>query len=160
MSDLFRGNCFPASASPLSHRNSIWEPFFPLPLSLWFLRQKPSGTRLLWSPEGGPGDHLKGDFRFPGLRRLCFRRFCHVRMPSGDLIFPECGAREYDEGRKPLYHCHRGRCMLLAGSCHRRNFFPDPSLESVLGGCTIMMFGTIMVSGIQMLSRTDLPSGT
>ena len=53
--------------------------------------------------------HLKGDFRFPGLRRLCFRRFCPVRMPSGDLIFPECGAREHDEGRKPLYHCHRGR---------------------------------------------------
>lgn len=61
----------------------------------------------LW--RAGPGDHLKGDFRFPGLRRLCFRRFCPVWMPSGDLIFPECGACEHDEGRKPLYHCHRGR---------------------------------------------------
>ena len=35
--------------------------------------------------------------------------FLPVRMPSGDLIFPECGACEHDEGRKPLYHCHRGR---------------------------------------------------
>ncbi|MBQ6948467.1 MAG: purine permease, partial [Firmicutes bacterium] len=27
--------------------------------------------------------------------------------------------------------------------------------ESVLGGCTIMMFGTIMTSGMQMLAKAD-----
>ena len=44
-------------------------------------------------------------------------------------------------------------CMLLAGFLPPvGNFFASLS-ESVLGGCTIMMFGTIMVSGIQMLSR-------
>ena len=44
-------------------------------------------------------------------------------------------------------------CMILAGLVPPVGAFfasvPDP----VLGGCTIMMFGTIMVSGVQMLAR-------
>lgn len=44
-------------------------------------------------------------------------------------------------------------CMLLAGFLPPVGNFFASLLESVLGGCTIMMFGTIMVSGIQMLSR-------
>lgn len=44
-------------------------------------------------------------------------------------------------------------CMILAGLLPPvANFFASLP-ESVLGGCTIMMFGTIMVSGIQMLAR-------
>ena len=45
-------------------------------------------------------------------------------------------------------------CMLLAGFLPPVGNFFASLPESVLGGCTIMMFGTIMVSGIQMLSRT------
>ena len=44
-------------------------------------------------------------------------------------------------------------CMLLAGFLPPGGNFFASLPESVLGGCTIMMFGTIMVSGIQMLSR-------
>ena len=44
-------------------------------------------------------------------------------------------------------------CMLLAGFLPPVGTFFASLPESVLGGCTIMMFGTIMVSGIQMLSR-------
>lgn len=44
-------------------------------------------------------------------------------------------------------------CMLLAGFLPPVGNFFSSLPESVLGGCTIMMFGTIMVSGIQMLSR-------
>ena len=44
-------------------------------------------------------------------------------------------------------------CMLLAGFLPSVGNFFASLPESVLGGCTIMMFGTIMVSGIQMLSR-------
>ena len=44
-------------------------------------------------------------------------------------------------------------CMLLAGFLPTVGNFFASLPESVLGGCTIMMFGTIMVSGIQMLSR-------
>ena len=44
-------------------------------------------------------------------------------------------------------------CMLLAGFLPPVGNFFASLPESVLGGCTIMMFGTIMVSGIQMLSR-------
>lgn len=44
-------------------------------------------------------------------------------------------------------------CMILAGFFPPiANFFSSLP-ESVLGGCTIMMFGTIMVSGVQMLAR-------
>ena len=44
-------------------------------------------------------------------------------------------------------------CMQLAGFLPPVGNFFASLPESVLGGCTIMMFGTIMVSGIQMLSR-------
>ena len=44
-------------------------------------------------------------------------------------------------------------CMLLAGFLPPVGNLFASLPESVLGGCTIMMFGTIMVSGIQMLSR-------
>ena len=44
-------------------------------------------------------------------------------------------------------------CMLLAGFLPPVGNFFASLPESVLGGRTIMMFGTIMVSGIQMLSR-------
>lgn len=44
-------------------------------------------------------------------------------------------------------------CMLLAGFLPPVGNFFASLPESVLGGGTIMMFGTIMVSGIQMLSR-------
>ena len=44
-------------------------------------------------------------------------------------------------------------CMLLAGFLPPVGTFFASLPESGLGGCTIRMFGTIMVSGIQMLSR-------
>ena len=45
-------------------------------------------------------------------------------------------------------------CMILAGLLPPVGNFFASLPESVLGGCTIMMFGTIMVSGIEMLSRS------
>lgn len=44
-------------------------------------------------------------------------------------------------------------CMILAGLFPPIGNFFASLPESVLGGCTIMMFGTIMVSGIQMIAR-------
>lgn len=44
-------------------------------------------------------------------------------------------------------------CMILAGFLPPVGNFFASLPESVLGGCTIMMFGTIMVSGIEMLSK-------
>ena len=44
-------------------------------------------------------------------------------------------------------------CMILAGLLPPVGNFFASLPESVLGGCTIMMFGTIMVSGIEMLSH-------
>lgn len=43
--------------------------------------------------------------------------------------------------------------MILAGLLPPVGNFFASLPESVLGGCTIMMFGTIMVSGIQMISK-------
>ena len=45
-------------------------------------------------------------------------------------------------------------CMILAGLLPPVGNFFASLPESVLGGCTIMMFGTIMTSGIQMLAKT------
>ena len=44
-------------------------------------------------------------------------------------------------------------CMILAGLLPPVGNFFASLPESVLGGCTIMMFGTIMVSGIEMISK-------
>ncbi len=44
-------------------------------------------------------------------------------------------------------------CMLLAGLFPPIGAFFNSLPQSVLGGCTIMMFGSIMVSGIRMLSE-------
>ena len=43
--------------------------------------------------------------------------------------------------------------MILAGLLPPVGNFFASLPESVLGGCTIMMFGTIMVSGIQMIAK-------
>ena len=44
-------------------------------------------------------------------------------------------------------------CMILAGFLPPVGNFFASLPDAVLGGCTIMMFGTIMVSGIQMISK-------
>ena len=44
-------------------------------------------------------------------------------------------------------------CMILAGLLPPVGNFFASLPESVLGGCTIMMFGTIMVSGIEMIAK-------
>lgn len=44
-------------------------------------------------------------------------------------------------------------CMILAGLLPPVGNFFASLPESVLGGCTIMMFGSIMTSGIQMLAK-------
>ncbi len=44
-------------------------------------------------------------------------------------------------------------CMILAGLLPPIGNFFASLPESVLGGCTIMMFGTILTSGIEMMSR-------
>ena len=44
-------------------------------------------------------------------------------------------------------------CMILAGLLPPIGNFFASLPESVLGGCTLMMFGTILVSGIQMISK-------
>ncbi|MGM9649604.1 MAG: uracil-xanthine permease family protein [Butyricicoccaceae bacterium] len=44
-------------------------------------------------------------------------------------------------------------CMLLAGLLPPIGNFFASLPESVLGGCTIMMFGTILISGVQMLAK-------
>lgn len=44
-------------------------------------------------------------------------------------------------------------CMILAGLLPPVGNFFASLPESVLGGCTIMMFGTILVSGMQMVGR-------
>lgn len=44
-------------------------------------------------------------------------------------------------------------CMILAGLLPPIGNFFASLPESVLGGCTIMMFGTILTSGIEMIAR-------
>ena len=44
-------------------------------------------------------------------------------------------------------------CMILAGLLPPVGNFFASLPESVLGGCTIMMFGTILTSGMQMVAK-------
>ena len=44
-------------------------------------------------------------------------------------------------------------CMILAGLLPPIGNFFSSLPESVLGGCTIMMFGTIVISGVQMIGK-------
>lgn len=44
-------------------------------------------------------------------------------------------------------------CMILAGLLPPVGNFFASLPDSVLGGCTLMMFGTIMVSGVQMIAK-------
>ena len=44
-------------------------------------------------------------------------------------------------------------CMILAGLLPPIGNFFASLPESVLGGCTIMMFGTILTSGMQMVAK-------
>jgi NCS2 family nucleobase:cation symporter-2 len=44
-------------------------------------------------------------------------------------------------------------CMILAGLFPPLGVFFASLPDSVLGGCTIMMFGSIVISGVQMLTR-------
>lgn len=44
-------------------------------------------------------------------------------------------------------------CMILAGLLPPIGNFFSSLPESVLGGCTMMMFGTILTSGIEMISK-------
>lgn len=44
-------------------------------------------------------------------------------------------------------------CMILAGLLPPVGNFFASLPESVLGGCTIMMFGTILISGVEMLAK-------
>ena len=46
--------------------------------------------------------------------------------------------------------------MILAGLLPPIGNFFSSLPESVLGGCTIMMFGTILTIGIEMISKLDL----
>ncbi len=47
-------------------------------------------------------------------------------------------------------------CMILAGLFPPIGAFFSTLPDPVLGGCTIMMFGSIVVSGIQMMSRCEM----
>ncbi|MEG1992662.1 MAG: nucleobase:cation symporter-2 family protein [Acetivibrio sp.] len=47
-------------------------------------------------------------------------------------------------------------CMILAGLFPPIGKFFSTLPDPVLGGCTIMMFGSIVVSGIQMMSRCEM----
>jgi NCS2 family nucleobase:cation symporter-2 len=44
-------------------------------------------------------------------------------------------------------------CMILAGFIPPIGAFFATLPEAVLGGCTIMMFGSIIIAGIQMIAR-------
>lgn len=49
-------------------------------------------------------------------------------------------------------------CMILAGLFPPIGAFFSTLPDPVLGGCTIMMFGSIVVSGIQMMGRCEMNS--
>ena len=76
-----------------------------------------------------------------------------VFLPAHHVLQPECRPCRHDEGRQPV-HDHVWRA-----DADPRGLFPPVGAffstlpDCVLGGCTVIMFGAIIVSGVTMLGE-------
>ena len=86
----------------------------------------------------------------PGLRRLHLRRLRRrVRLLAHHVLQPERRPGRDDEGRQPLHdHVRRTSPWCSAGLFPPIGAFFSTLPECVLGGCTVMMFGAIIISGV------------
>lgn len=95
----------------------------------------------------------KGNRRSYCRRRFDLLRVRFVRLPAIDFVRAEHRSGGDDQGGQPQGDSFRrsdfGARQLRSGRC--RGLQPLP--QAVLGGCTIMMFGNIILSGFQMISE-------
>ena len=80
--------------------------------------------------------------------------------PSSDFIQPECGIGDYDWRDQPVYHLTGALILILASLFPPLGAFFNSLPQAVLGGCTVMMFGSIMYEGIKMLKECEFDDRT
>lgn len=81
-------------------------------------------------------------------------------MPATDIVQPECRTGYHDKGDQPFYDFYWGTdfnsCFFVPATRSIFNSLP----QAVLGGCTVMMFGSIMYEGIKMLKNCEFNDRT
>ena len=81
-------------------------------------------------------------------------------MPATDIVQPECRTGYHDKGDQPFYDFYWGTDFILASLFPPLGAFFNSLPQAVLGGCTVMMFGSIMYEGIKMLKNCEFNDRT
>ena len=135
------------------NRFLIWEHSLLLQSYSWYRQRRQQGATTAVCT-GALGRDIR-DGRTAGVSCRGWIFQCDFRMlwMSAAYIFqPECRARHYDGSYQPFYDSDGGIDFDPCFVCSRRleRFF-NSLPQAVLGGCTVMMFGSIMYEGIKML---------
>ena len=72
-----------------------------------------------------------------------------------DIIQPECRACNNDRCHKQVTILMGALILILASLFPPLGAFFNSLPQAVLGGCTVMMFGSIMYEGIKMLKECE-----
>lgn len=81
-------------------------------------------------------------------------------MPATDIVQPECRTGYHDKGDQPFYDFIGALILILASLFPPLGAFFNSLPQAVLGGCTVMMFGSIMYEGIKMLKNCEFNDRT
>lgn len=84
---------------------------------------------------------------------VCKCTLFNFRMYADYLFQPECRTCCNDKGCKQICHFYRSDNHGSGGIFPAVGSLLATLPSAVLGGCTIMMFGTIVVSGVQMIGK-------
>ena len=111
---------------------------------------------------GGLGRDLKmkRTSRFTGSRWIFQCDLRMFRMSAADIIQSEYRTCDDDTGNQPFYNSDGSTdsdpCIIIPAAWAFFNSLP----QAVLGGCTVMMFGSIMYEGIKMLKECKFDDRT
>ena len=95
----------------------------------------------------------EGAYRLNRRRRFCQCIVGTFRLFADYVVQPKCGTCFNDKSRKQIYDFHRLRYYGFGRIVpYVRNITCNVP-EAVLGGCTLMMFGNIVISGLQMIAK-------
>ncbi len=83
-----------------------------------------------------------------------------VWMSAADIIQSEYRTCDYDTGDQPFYDSDGGSDSDTCISFPPLGAFFNSLPQAVLGGCTVMMFGSIMYEGIKMLKECKFDDRT
>ena len=81
-------------------------------------------------------------------------------MPATDIVQPECRTGYHDKVINRFTIFIGALILILASLFPPLGAFFNSLPQAVLGGCTVMMFGSIMYEGIKMLKNCEFNDRT